>query len=477
MNSRGKVTADVDVGHGLVSKVKAAIDKHEMMHSGDGIVVGVSGGPDSVALLYVLHILKSERDLRLSAAHLDHGLRAESGRDAEFTRELSASLGIEAHVQTADVRGMASELGLSMEEAGRRARYDFFERVRAEVDARSIATAHHLDDQMETFFLRVLRGSTLTGLGGIPPRRERIIRPLIEARRSEILAFLQERGIPYRTDRSNLSDDTDRNFIRNRLMPLIARRFPDFSRPLTRTMNSVREEEEFLGKLASDLQSGTARRCGAEVLIDIPRVRDAPRVLARRSVLKSLYELSGPSVRWAKVHVDTILDVVHGENPSTEIHLPGGIVLFREYDLLSLTSERPEEPVPFFMSADGPGELRVPSTGAIVSFDIVGPGRETHPDRTGPWEAFFDADVARFPLTVRSMRPGDRFRPWGMKGTRKLKEVLIDVKVPRRLRMRIPLLEKDTEILWVPGVRRGRGASIVPQTNKILRVRVTGLAW
>ncbi len=463
--------------HELVSKVNAVIEKHGMIRSGDGIVVGVSGGPDSVALLHVMNLLKSERNFRLVVAHLDHGLRPESREDAEFTWELSESLGVSAHVQTADVRQIALDLGISVEEAGRRARYDFYERVRAAVSAQSIATAHHLDDQLETFFLRVFRGSTLTGLGGIYPKRGRIIRPFIEAQRTEILDFLSKGRIPYRIDRSNLAANTDRNFIRNRLMPMITERFPDFRGPLTRTVNAVRDEEDFLESLAADLRTRTIRRQGNRMIMDILGIREAPRVLATRAVLGSLYELSGPSVRWARVHLDTIFNIVDGENPSAETHLPGGIVLLREYGRITLASGRPEDPVPFHLEITEPGELRVPSTGVIMRFEIVEPGVNIPRGSPGSREAYFDAQRARFPLTVRSLLPGDRFRPWGMKGTRKLKNVLIDVKVPRRLRLQIPLLVKDKEILWISGIRRGRAAPVVQQTQRVLKVTVQGIPF
>lgn len=457
----------------LVSKVNAAIEKHGMIRAGDGIVVGVSGGPDSVALLHVLNQLKSQRKFRLVAAHLDHGLRAESSRDAEFTREMSEALGVEVHVQSADVKRMAVELGMSVEEAGRRARYDFFEAIRAAVNAETIATAHHLDDRLETFFLRVFRGSTLTGLGGIPPTRGRIIRPFIEARRSEILHFLDERHIPYRIDHSNLSADTDRNFIRNRLMPLISQRFPDFKGPLTRTMNSVREEEEFLEDFSSSLKPRISRHRGNQVTLDIPGLREVPRVLAGRVILESLYELSGPSVRWARIHLNKILDIAYGNNPSAQMDLPGGIVLVREYDRVRISLGQHEKPVPFRISVTGPGEVHVPSTGAILTFVIVEPGIDMPRASSSQQEAYFDADYARFPLTVRSPLPGDRLKPWGMRGTRKLKEIFIDLKVPRRLRMQSPLIEKDGEILWIPGIRRSRSAPVVPGTRRVLKVSVS----
>jgi tRNA(Ile)-lysidine synthase len=458
----------------LAAQVCAVVTKFGMIRRGDGIVVGVSGGPDSVALLRVLHALKSELGFWMIIAHLDHRLRSNSVQDADFVRDLAKDLDIEIKVKATDVRQLAQDRDMSIEEAGRRARYDFFEQVRASAAADTIATAHHLDDQVETFFLRIFRGSTLKGLGGIPPVRGRIIRPLIEESREEILSFLEDHEIPFRLDSSNLTCETDRNFIRNRLIPVIRERFPDFRGPMSRTMDLLGQEDEFLTGLASDLRSQAIRQSGKKITLDIPDLCDAPGVIASRAILQGLYSISGPTVRWARTHVDIILNIARGGNPSAEISLPGGIVLTREYDTLTFAKGRPEPSDPFFLEVTGPGEILVPSTGMIVTFQVVEKPLNAISDLHQVDEAYFDADHVGFPLVVRSPLPGDRFRPWGLEGSRKLKKVLIEHKVPRQARRQVPLIEKDKIILWIPGIRRGQAAPIGPRTRRVLKVSVTG---
>ncbi len=206
-----------------------------------------------MALLHVLHMLSQDWGFRIIAGHLDHGLRPDAVADAEFVQDMTEGLGIRSVVERVNVREEAASHGISVEEAGRRARYSFFERVRSEFGAGAIATAHHRDDALETFFLRVLRGSSHTGLQGIPAKRGHIIRPLIKARRTEILVFLQERHLPFRIDQTNLEVDTDRNFIRNRLFPVVEERFPGFRAPLGRSMELIEQEDAFLAGEAMTL--------------------------------------------------------------------------------------------------------------------------------------------------------------------------------------------------------------------------------
>ena len=286
---------------GLLTSVINVIKRYGMIQRDDGVVVAVSGGPDSTALMHILNILKAEMGFWMVPAHLDHGLRPESDLDAEFVREMSRKLGLEAQVKVVNVRDLAARRGISLEEAGRGARYAFFEEIRASSGARVIATAHHMDDVLETFFLRIFRGSSLKGLTGIAPTRAGIVRPLIETSRARIIRFLEEEGIPYRIDPTNLDINCDRNFVRNRLIPTIEQHFLNFRKPLQRTIELLGEEEQFVKEMAQELYSRTISRSGAGLEMSIPGLRSAPMVLASRAILLALYTLSGPDVRWASV--------------------------------------------------------------------------------------------------------------------------------------------------------------------------------
>lgn len=458
----------------LFRTVRSTLRKYAMVNRGDGVIVAVSGGPDSVALLHVLNELKAEGSFWIVAAHLDHRLRPESAEDREWVRRMSRDLGVPVQTLGVDVRGLAAKEGVSIEEAGRLARYAFFEQTRARFGARLIATGHHRDDEMETFFLRTLRGSSLVGLRGISPVRGRIIRPLIAATRADILRFLTEQSILYRVDSTNLDAETDRNFVRNRLFPVIRERFAHFGAPMGRTLQLVAEEEDYLEQQAERLYNAAVSPVEIGVVLDIPELNAAPPVLAARVVLAALYAVSGPEVRWSRTHVDAILNLLRSDNPSAKLHLPGGLSLVREYRRMYL-GNRPLEASPpgWEISVFGPGTVEIPDADMALSFRIIIDRSEVPLFLDGRKTVLFDAEAVPFPITIRSPRPGDRFRPWGMEGSRRLKKVLIDLKIPAAKRHGVPLVVKGDAILWIPGIRRSREAPVrMEETTRVLEVSV-----
>ncbi len=462
----------------LLKKTRQTIEAHAMIDPGKGVVVGVSGGPDSTALLHLLTMLRNDLDFWVVAAHMDHKLRAESTEDTEFVTRSAATLGVKLHTEVVDIRGLAQDYRVSVEEAGRRARYEFFESVRVSVGAAVIATAHHRDDELETFFLRIFRGSSLKGLRGIPPVRGRIIRPLIAATRAEILSFLHDEKIPYQVDRTNLQVDTDRNFIRNRVVPVIEQRFSNFRGPLRRTMELIEVEDQVLNEQAMALHSRTVSPSAGSLVIDIPELLTADEVLAGRVILDALQTLSGPHTRWRRVHVHDALKILHGTKPSAQVDLPDGFMLRREYDRLILSSrDAMEILLPFSTLVSGPGEVEIPESGTTLAFHTFSRPPDFRADSGDSRIVYFDANQVQFPVILRAPRPGDRFRPWGMEGARKLKKVLIDSKVPVKVRRRLPLLVKDDEILWIPGIRRSASAPIRPDTRLILEARLVQGPW
>lgn len=464
-----------DSSKAVLNTVRATLKVHRMVRKGSRVVVGVSGGPDSVALLHVLNILATELHLWIIVAHLDHSLRPESNEDAEFVKRLTEESGLEFSGRKTAVRSVASDMGISIEEAGRRCRYIFFEEVRESVKADVIATAHHRDDELETFFLRVCRGSSLKGLCGIPAVRGRIIRPMIGLYRAQIVRFLQNEGIRYRIDPTNFETDTDRNFIRNRLVPVIAERFPGFRVTAVRTILTLRHEEDFIEELSSSLYSKAVIQRSNELIMDVHVLREAPAALVARAIMAALHNFSGPDVRWSQSNLDSILRVLRSNNPSATVVLPAGIRLFREYDVLKLARDKPENPLECHpIIVQGPGTIKIWGGHLILTFRVFDRGKESISYTSGSHNEFFDADKAAFPMVLRLSRPGDRIRPWGLDGTRKVKKMLIDMKVPVSVRRKLPLLVKGETIMWVPGIRRGHAAPIEDDTRRVLEVGFRG---
>ncbi len=457
----------------LTESVKTAISAYRMIEPGSRVVVGVSGGPDSIALMHVLRSLSAQLGFRMIVAHLDHVLRPESAEDARFTAAAAAELGLQCRVKRVDVRALASKSSVSVEEAGRRARYEFFTALAEEFDATAIATAHHMDDEIETFFLRVFRGSSLQGLQGIRPARNGIIRPFIRTTRTEILDFLNEQTISYRSDPTNLEATTDRNFIRNRVLQCIRERFPNFGKPLERTMELILQEEDFIALHADQLYKETVARSEKGLSLNVVRLRGAHSVLVSRVILSAVYEIAGPHVRVGRVHVDSAARLVYAEKPSGFVTLPSNLIVRRSYDNLLISREQPEtERAVTQIEVTVPGVYEFPSAGITIAVRLAAKETLDPYAADGVRRAVFDAEDVRFPLILRSLIPGDRFKPWGTEGSRKIKELYIDLKIPRERRRLIPLLVKDGEILWIAGVRRGRGAPVTDSTAQALEVEV-----
>jgi len=444
-----------------------------MIHSGSTVIAAVSGGPDSIAMLHVLNILSRGDRFRIVVAHLNHMLRAESSEDTAFVQAIASKMGLQCRVKEIDVKAAATGQGTSIEDAGRRARYTFFESLRESEEADVIATGHNLDDELETFFLRLFRGSSLQGLRGIAPVRDRVIRPLIRIGKAEILRFLDECKIPYKVDRTNLQSDVDRNFIRNRLFPLIDERFAGFRHPLGRTIELIRSENRLVEHLTSNLFAETILQRDNELVAIVSALLRAPDELVSRVILSALYNLSGPGTRWGKSHVRLVLKVLRNAKPSARADLGSGVSVCREYDRMIFTC-RKEDPLPdsTSMIVGRPGQFRVPGSEIILEFSVLSRSREILQPKYSADTAYFDADQVQFPLIVRFPQPGDRFRPWGIAGSRKLKKVLIDLKIPQRSRSRLPLVVKGEDILWIPGIRRGQVAPVTPETSRLLKVRL-----
>lgn len=457
----------------MKSKVLDTIRRHDMIRERDRVVVAVSGGPDSMALLHVLVSLLDSLDVRPIGAHLDHGIRDESARDERFVAEFCRTRGIAFISDRVETVALASDMRVSLEEAGRIARYEFFERVRKETDSDRIAVGHHRDDLLETFFLRLVRGSSLTGLGAIRPVRGPIVRPLIECSRDDILAYCERNSVSYLTDPTNEDIAIDRNFVRHRVLPLLDERFPGFRGSLNATLELVRRDEAFLQQQAERLYDECFEEHETVLVCRIDPFLGAAPSLSSRALRSALYRIAGPYARLSRFHIQAVMDLAAGDNPSAELHLPAGIRVRREYDRLIICPEDLGFPdKSFHVIVEGPGAVDIPEADMVLRFRVrpADSGEEISLDGTNV--AVFDADMVGFPLVVRSPEPGDRLEPWGMAGSRKIKDILIDLKIPVSQRRAVPAVVHGRTVLWIPGIRRSRFAPVGPTTRRILEISV-----
>ena len=463
----------------LARRVLDTIRRHALLRRGDRVLVALSGGPDSVALLRLLRELEAAGELSVAGvAHLNHGLRDAANGDEEFCRTLAAELGLAFRCDLIDVRARAARLRTSLEDAGRQARYELFERVATELGADVIATGHTRDDQAETFLLRLLRGAGPRGLAGIHPRSGRVVRPLLDVGRDELRAYLAALGQPFREDESNRDLTIPRNRIRHELLPVLTRDFsPGITDVLAREAEIARQDEDRLQHEAIDLlglivlRNEKGNRGEVEAVeVDARALRAVHPALAVR-VVRMVLEQVAPGRFVGFDHVERLLELARDPRGQGALSLPGQHAERRGETIV--LGRRPDPPEPFSnsfrVSLSIPGEVVLAAQGwAISATGDTQPGQSTgtlnlecpRGQSTGTLkvecprlEQTVAADGLTLPLAVRSRRPGDRFRPLGMDGReKKLQDVLVDRKVAREERDSLPLVvDSADKIVWVVG--------------------------
>ncbi|HEY7676205.1 MAG TPA: tRNA lysidine(34) synthetase TilS, partial [Candidatus Methylomirabilis sp.] len=449
-------------------RVRQTLAAYGMLAAGDGVVVAVSGGVDSMVLLTLLAALRAPLALRLHAAHLDHGLRGPEGaQDAEAVTAWASRLDV---TLTCERAGPLERRGGSVQRAARAARYAFLERVADRCGARRIAVGHTRDDVAETVLLNLLRGAGLRGLAGIPPVRGPVIRPLMDVSREAIVAYARAHGVPWVEDPSNRTPTYRRNRLRMDLLPALAEGYnPRIVEVLARTAAIVRAEDEaldafargVLGRLARPRPWGEAGLAGRELALLAPALRR--RVL--RVAAESLPGRPGLAAR----HL-TALEAwaAAGTRRGRCGFLPGIACWWEGEDLVLAPGASPPPP------EDVPLPIGVPTHAKPFGMTFVVERAEVGaegPPPPVPGEAWIAAAAAADPLVVRAWRFGDRFRPLGLRGTKKLQDFFVDAKVPRPARGRIPLVVSGERILWVVGHRIDEAARITAATRRVLRLR------
>ena len=434
-------------------KVLEFIRENELLSRGDEVTVALSGGADSVALLWCLRKLAPELGIRLQVAHFHHGLRGpEADRDAEFCAGLCRRWEIPFRLGRGDAAAEAARTGRSLEEAARVLRYAFLEQAAAGL----IATAHNADDNVETLLMHLLRGTGIRGLGGIPPRRDRVIRPLLRCTREEILALLDREGLPHVEDSTNAADDCLRNRLRHRVIPLLRQENPNLAGTVARTAALVRAEDRCLSRMAAEAAAG----CRAGEGWSVSRLLGLDPVLRGRlltSVLRDL-GLEDPS----EVLVRSLERLLRA-GPSARIDLPGGNTARREYDLL-LFSPPPQAPEDWSVPLIAPGTTALPGgLGKIVC--SVTKNLYFSQKNLNTFALKCDM-ILQHTCQLRSRRPGDRLTLPG--GTKTLKALMIDRKIPARRRTALPVLTADGRILAVPGLAADRTALAAPGEPAVL---------
>ena len=464
--------------HPLVQRVAASLAQHRLLE-GNPLVVGVSGGPDSVCLLHILATLQGPLALKLHAAHLDHQLRgAESEEDAAYVAALCQQLAVPLTSERGDVAGYRARRRLSLEEAARHVRYGFFAAVAASVQAQAVLLGHTAGDQVETILMHILRGSGLAGLRGMEPVSRWhgpgrptlvIVRPLLQTRRRETQAYCAEKGLDPRSDSSNRSMEPLRNRVRQELLPLLHRLNPGVDRALLRLGASSGQAVELLDAETGKVWRRLARRKAGALHLDRSRLAALPPALLAHALRKAVLEVRGDLHGIRSLHIQQMLSIALGP-AGRSVDLPSGLTFSSGYASCRLGSRDGDSPP--LPPLEGEARLRVPGTTELPGWRVRARllSVESLPLPSKPHVAFMDVAVAGRELWVRGRRPGDRVRPLGMKLPKKLQDFLVDTKVPRAWRDRVPLLCNSQQILWVVGYRIGEEARVRPDSEGVLRL-------
>lgn len=454
----------LDFSH-IIEQVRAFTQEEHLWNPGERMLLAVSGGPDSVAMLDIVSQLGD--DLRLVVGHVNHSLRPEAVEDAAFVANLAAGYGLPFFYRQVDVPARVAETGESVEEAARALRYAALFEMAEESSADRLATGHTADDQAETVLMRVLRGAGLAGLAGIPVRRDRVVRPLLILWRRQIMDYLRERDLSFRTDLSNYSLEFTRNRIRQELLPLLEREYAPRLRERLLNLGQLAGEDNAV--LEAIAEREFARLC--HLVPDGLALPDAPdlplaicRRLWRRAILQVRRTLDG--ISFAHLEVIRRLPLLQ------EVHLPGVRVVHEAGRLVFLPGGReispvaiPDQPLPL------PGHWCDDAAGCCLATDLL----PSPPPIAGGDIALLDARAVAGPLHVRSWHPGDRYQPLGAPGSRKIQDIFVDAGLPKRLRSRIPLVLDAKGIVWLAGFRIADRVKMLSTTSQTLRFNITWL--
>ncbi|KJS19036.1 MAG: hypothetical protein VR72_20020 [Clostridiaceae bacterium BRH_c20a] len=458
----------------FLERVKNTIEKYQMLAVKDVVLVGVSGGPDSVALLNILFLLKEKYQLNLFVVHVNHMFRGmQAQREAEFVAELAESRGLGYRIFERDVPKLIREEGLSPQEAGHRVRKQIFQQLGQEIGAQKLALGHHAEDRAETVLLHIIQGTGLEGLAGMLPVSGWTIRPLAQTYKDEIINYCKENGLTFYLDPSNKKPVYLRNKIRLELLPYLKKELnPQIVESLVKLENIAAEDNRFLDELTEKLLPGFLISSQKGKLILSTVKLNGEHLALQRRILRKVYNVMRPEEQGLSFnHVERLLELCQAAKGAKQLNLPRAIVVKKNYDYLEFLDEEvhsPEKTEGFTILWEIPGRVELhkhitfnafyTSTKPIVFKDF--------------YQVTLDGDKIRSPLIIRQRKPGDRIKPLGMEGTKKLKDIFIDQKIAKEVRDEVPIVCCGEEIIWLPGITMHNDYKVSSNTKCYLNLEL-----
>jgi len=471
----------------LLKTVEKTISAYGMLKPKDSVVIGVSGGPDSVALLHVLFLIAPRFSIKLGVAHLNHCLRRnDSDKDAQFVEVLAKKYDLPCYTHKKDVRKYRIENKLSIEEAARRVRYTFLNDIANTMQYNKIAVGHHSDDNAELILMNLFRGSGTQGLSGIPPLRDhKIIRPLIKLNRSEIMDFLSRNKLEYVSDTSNMDTKYFRNKVRHDLIPLLKTAYnPKISETLNRLSYIIRSEEEWIDDVVHPFYEKTVLDVQENYIsLSVSMLNQYHPALQRRIIRMTIEKIKEDLRRIRFIHISSVIGLLEKRSTYGNLDLPDHVRIQRDQDALYVFKEKHifsdvsekhinSDTFTFEYQIEKLESVFIREIGADIKFTEMRMQKVPDYRNTGQHTSFFDKDTLSFPMVIRNFRPGDAFQPLGVGGTQKVKKFFIDKKVSRRDRIKCPILLSRGKIIWVVGHRIDESVKVTPSTRNVLKVEL-----
>lgn len=455
----------------IFEKVLSTINKHELIQKGDKIVVGLSGGPDSVCLLHILSRLKDKFDLEIYAAHLNHQIRGiEAQKDAFYISNLCEEMGITFFIKSINVPEYCEKNGVSIEEGARKLRYEMFYEVKNNTRANKIAIGHNLNDQAETILMRIMRGTGLQGLKGIEYIRDGvIIRPILDIERSDIEKYCEQNNLNPRIDKTNLESIYTRNKIRLELIPYMKDNFnSNIIESIARMGNSLRSDNDYIENEALIKFKEVSNINDDSVEINLSSYINLHNSIKVRILRNSIKHILGDTNFIDQRHIDDIIDLEDESKIDKVINLPRGIFVYRKKNSIILTNkEIVIEEIEFCYNIPSNGFIKIKEIGTIIETQVVNISKykRSKSDKSSKW---FDFNKIKGGIVVRNRRSGDKIKLSG--GSKKVKDLFIDIKVPKEDRCKIPIIADSQGILSVGDFRNSEDYKIDEKTKEVLKV-------